>query len=191
MEKTILYCDSTGGENTELVLAAAKKRIKELKIRDVVVATNHGGTAIRAKEVFADPMLNIVAVGICEGYRENGWCFTEVEKKRLEKAGIKPLVASHVLGDGVASSFTEKSGGKSIEEIVRDTLYRFGQGMKVCVEVSLMAADAGLIMIDREVMAIAGTSSGTDTCIVVKPAYPRKFYELEIREIVAKPRSLS
>lgn len=191
MEKTILYCDSTGGENTELVLAAAKKRIKELKIRDVVVATNHGGTAIRAKEVFADPMLNIVAVGICEGYRENGWCFTEVEKKRLEKAGIKPLVASHVLGDGVASSFTEKSGGKSIEEIVRDTLYRFGQGMKVCVEVSLMAADAGLIMMDREVMAIAGTSSGTDTCIVVKPAYPRKFYELEIREIVAKPRSLS
>jgi len=191
LEKTILYCDSTGGENTELVLAAAKKRIKELKIRDVVVATNHGGTAIRAKEVFADPMLNIVAVGICEGYRENGWCFSEVEKKRLEKAGIKPLVASHVLGDGVASSFTEKSGGKSIEEIVRDTLYRFGQGMKVCVEVSLMAADAGLVKMDREVMAIAGTSSGTDTCIIVKPAYPRKFYELEIREIVAKPRSLS
>ena len=189
MEKTILYCDSTGAENTELVLAAAKKRAKELKIRDVVVATTHGGTAIRAKEVFADPKLNLVAVGICEGYRENGWCFTEEEKKRLEKAGIRPLVASHALGDGVASSFTEKGGGKSIEEVVRDTLYRFGQGMKVCVEVTLMAADAGLIPMDREVMAIAGTSTGTDTCIVVKPAYPRKFYELEIREIVAKPRS--
>ena len=189
MEKTILYCDSTGAENTELVLAAAKKRAKELKIRDVVVATTHGETAIRAKEVFADPKLNLVAVGICEGYRENGWCFTEEEKKRLEKAGIRPLVASHALGDGVASSFTEKGGGKSIEEVVRDTLYRFGQGMKVCVEVTLMAADAGLIPMDREVMAIAGTSTGTDTCIVVKPAYPRKFYELEIREIVAKPRS--
>jgi hypothetical protein len=189
LEKTILYCDSTGAENTELVLAAAKKRAKELKIRDVVVATTHGETAIRAKEVFADPKLNLVAVGICEGYRENGWCFTEEEKKRLEKAGIRPLVASHALGDGVASSFTEKGGGKSIEEVVRDTLYRFGQGMKVCVEVTLMAADAGLIPMDREVMAIAGTSTGTDTCIVVKPAYPRKFYELEIREIVAKPRS--
>ncbi|MCX6649285.1 MAG: hypothetical protein NTV61_07855 [Candidatus Bathyarchaeota archaeon] len=191
MEKTILYCDSTGGENTELVLAAAKKRAKELKIRDVVVATTHGGTAIRAKEVFADPKLNLVAVGIAEGYKENGWCFTEEEKRKLEKAGIKPLVATHALGDGVASSFTEKSGSKSIEEIVRDTLYRFGQGMKVCVEVTLMAADAGLIPMDREVMAIAGTSTGTDTCIVVKPAYPRKFFELEIREIVAKPRNLS
>jgi uncharacterized protein len=191
LEKTILYCDSTGGENTEAVLAAAKKRAKELKIRDIVVATNHGGTAIKAKEAFADPKLNLVAVGICEGYRENGWCFTDEEKMRLEKAGIKPLVASHVLGDGVASSFTEKSGAKSIEEVVRDTLYRFGQGMKVCVEVTMMAADAGLIPMDREVMAIAGTSTGTDTCIIVKPAYPRKFSELEIREIVAKPRNLS
>jgi hypothetical protein len=190
LEKIILYCDITGGENTDLVLAAAKKRAKELKIRDVVVATTHGGTAIKVKEIVADPKLNLVAVGIAEGYRENGWCFTEEEKKMLEKAGIKPLVATHALGDGVASSFTEKGGGKSIEEIVRDTLYRFGQGMKVAVEITLMAADAGLIPMDQEIMAIAGTSNGTDTCIVVKPAYPRKFSELEIREIVAKPRNL-
>ncbi len=191
LEKTILYCDSTGVGSTDLVLAAAKKRAKELKIMDIIVASTHGGTAIKAKEAFADPKLNLVAVGIAEGYRENGWCFTDAEKKRLEKEGIKLLVASHVLGDGVASSFTEKSGGKSIEEVVRDTLYRFGQGMKVCVEIVMMAADAGLIPMDKEVMAIAGTAAGTDTCIVVKPAYPRKFYELEIREIVAKPRNLA
>jgi hypothetical protein len=191
LKKTILYCDSPGSGNTDLVLAAAKKRAKELKIRDVVLATTHGGTAIKAKEVFSDPKLNLVAVGIAEGYRENGWCFTEEEKKHLEKAGIKPIVASHTLGDGVASSFTEKSGSKSIEEIVRDTLYRFGQGMKVCVEIVMMAADAGLISMDREVMAIAGTAEGADTCIVVKPAYSMKFYEFEIREIVAKPRVLS
>ena len=191
MEKTILYCDSTGRGNTELVLAAAKKRAKELNISDVVVATTHGGTAIKAKEVIGDPNLNLVAVGIAEGYREIGWCFTDEERRRLERAGVKLLVASHVLGDGVASSFTEKSGGRSIEEVVRDTLYRFGQGMKVCVEIVLMAADAGLISMGGEVMAIAGTAEGTDTCIVVKPAYPRKFYELEIREIVAKPRNLT
>ncbi len=63
--------------------------------------------------------------------------------------------------------------------------------MKVCVEIILMASDAGLIPMDREVMAIAGTADGSDTCIVVKPAYPRKFYELEIREIVAKPRNIT
>ncbi|GAJ14052.1 unnamed protein product, partial [marine sediment metagenome] len=74
---------------------------------------------------------------------------------------------------------------------IRDTLYRFGQGMKVCVEIVLMAADAGLIPMDREIMAIAGTDEGADTCIVVKPAYPSKFFDLEIREIVAKPRKLA
>jgi hypothetical protein len=62
--------------------------------------------------------------------------------------------------------------------------------MKVAVEVVLMAADAGLIGMDREVMAIAGTAGGADTCIVVKPAYPRKFFDLDIREILAKPRVL-
>jgi hypothetical protein len=62
--------------------------------------------------------------------------------------------------------------------------------MKVAVEIVLMAADAGLIGMDGEVIAIAGTGDGADTCIVVKPSYPRKFFELEIREILAKPRTL-
>jgi len=191
LRKEIIYFEETGAKNTDVLLAAAKKRARELKIRDIVVATTHGGTALKAKEVLDGPELNLVAVGICEGYKEKGWCMSQAEKTRLEKAGIKILVASHTLGDGVASAFTEKSGGKSIEEIVRDTLYRFGQGMKVCVEIVLMAADAGLIPIDREVMAIAGTSEGADTCIIVKSTYPRKFFDLEIREIVAKPRILS
>ncbi len=190
MEKTILYCEGTGPENTEAVLSAAKKRARELDTRHVVVATSHGGTALKAKEVFG-PQITTIAVGISEGYRSNGWCYTPGELTKLEKAGIRPLVASHALGDGVASCFTDRSGGKSIEEIVRDTFYRFGQGMKVAVEVVLMAADAGLIPMDREVMAIGGTSEGCDTCIIAKPAYPRTFLDMEIREIVAKPRALS
>lgn len=60
--------------------------------------------------------------------------------------------------------------------------------MKVAVEVALMAADAGLIPVGKEVVAIAGTSNGADTAIVVQPACPRKFHELKIKEIVAKPR---
>ena len=75
-----------------------------------------------------------------------------------------------------------------MEQVVCDTLYRFSQGMKVCVEIVLMAADAGFIGVDREVISIAGSGEGADTAIVVKPAYPRKFHELEIREVLAKPR---
>jgi hypothetical protein len=56
------------------------------------------------------------------------------------------------------------------------------------VECLLMAADAGQLDMHAEVISIAGTGSGADTAIVCKPAYPRKFYELEIREVLAKPR---
>ena len=60
--------------------------------------------------------------------------------------------------------------------------------MKVAVEITLMAADAGLLDVSEEAIAIAGTDEGADTAIVIKPAYSRKFNELKIREILAKPR---
>jgi hypothetical protein len=189
MEKKVIYFEKTGPENTDKLLKIAKERANELGISDLVVATTHGGTALKALDVFASPELNLVAVTISEGYKDRGWCSTEQERRRLEEKGIKVLTATHALGDGVASAFAEKYGWKPLEEVVRDAFYRFGQGMKVCVEVVLMAADAGMISMDGEVMAVGGTSSGADTCIVVKPAYSRKFFDLEIREIVTKPRT--
>jgi hypothetical protein len=102
--------------------------------------------------------------------------------------GVKVCTGTHALGDGVGSAFTARSGGRGTEEIVRETLYRFSQGMKVAVECLLMAADAGMVDVHSEVIAVAGTSDGADTAIVCKPAYPRTFLELEIREILAKPR---
>ena len=98
------------------------------------------------------------------------------------------ITGIHALGDGVGSAFSDKYGGRVPEEIVRDTLYRFCQGMKVAVECVLMAADAGLLDLQQEVVAVAGTGTGADTAIVCRPATPRKFLDLEIREILAKPR---
>lgn len=56
--------------------------------------------------------------------------------------------------------------------------------MKVGVEIVLMATDAVLISVNREVIAITGTGDGVDTATVVKPSYPRKFLELKIKEIM-------
>jgi len=88
----------------------------------------------------------------------------------------------------VNSAFSEKYGGKSFSEIVAQTLYRFCQGMKVCVEIVLMAADAGLIPMNKEVLSIAGTGEGADTALIVKPTYARRFTDLQIKEIITKPR---
>jgi hypothetical protein len=63
-----------------------------------------------------------------------------------------------------------------------------GEGTKVCVEVTLMAADAGLIPVDRDIIAIGGTGRGADTALRIYPANSAKFFDLKIREIIAKPR---
>ena len=113
---------------------------------------------------------------------------TPDEKSELQALGVRIHTGIHALGDSVGSAFSDKHGGRTISEIVRDTLYRFSQGMKVAVECLLMAADAGLVDTGREVISIAGSSTGADTAIVCKPAYPRTFFDLEIREVLAKPR---
>jgi len=188
MKKSITYFEKAGPRNTEETIKLARERAAELEIRDIVVASSHGRTALKVTEIFDHPNINIVAVTICESFHDKGWTMSKKERAKLQAKGIKVLTGIHALGDDVSSAFTEKFGGVSINEVVRQTLYRFCQGMKVCVEIVLMAADAGLIPTDREVIAIAGTDEGADTAIVVKPPYPRTFLDLKIKEIIAKPR---
>jgi uncharacterized protein len=185
--KTILF-EEKGEKNTALTLKAARERAEALGIHQVVVASSHGGTACKAQSVFAPIGARVIAVGICHGWESEGWPMTVEERHTLEESGVIVHTGVHALGDGVGSAFSDRNGGRTPEEIVRETLYRFSQGMKVAVECLLMAADAGLLDMSQEVIAIAGTGGGADTAIVCKPAYPRTFHELEIREILAKPR---
>jgi hypothetical protein len=50
-----------------------------------------------------------------------------------------------------------------------------------------MAADAGAIPIDQPVVAIAGTSKGADTALVIQPAHSNNFFDIYVKEIIAKP----
>ncbi|MEM3384210.1 MAG: pyruvate kinase alpha/beta domain-containing protein [Nitrososphaeria archaeon] len=188
MKKSIIYFDKPGPENTEETIKAAYERAIELGIKDIVVASSYGRTALKVIEYFDVNQFNVVAVTICEGYKDMGWTISKEEKEKLLSKGIKVYTGVHSLDGDVSSAFAERFKGFSVNEIVTQTLYRFGQGLKVCVEIVLMAADAGLIPVDRDVIAIAGTDRGADTAIVVKPAYSRKFLELKIKEIIAKPR---
>ncbi len=183
--------ETPGAHNTDETLQVAFDRAKALGIRQVVVASSHGGTALKAQALMGPAGVRVIAVSIGHGWESLGWCMTPEERARCEAAGVRVVTGIHALGDGVGSAFSEKYGGRAPEEIVRETLYRFSQGMKVAVECVLMAAEAGLLKMDEEVIAIAGSGGGADTAIVCKPAYPRTFHELEIREILAKPRVLS
>jgi hypothetical protein len=188
MELTTLVFEKAGKQNTDATLHIAKERALALGIRQIVVASSHGYTARKAHALFASAGIQVIAVSICHSWESEGWVMSAEERVGLEELGVTVHTGIHALGDGVGSAFSEKFGGRAPEEIVRDTLYRFSQGMKVAVECLLMAADAGLLDVSQEVISIAGTGEGADTAIVCKPTYPRTFHKIEIREVLAKPR---
>jgi hypothetical protein len=87
---------------------------------------------------------------------------------------------------GLGSAIKNKTG-YSEEQLVADTLRMLGQGTKVCVEIVAMAADAGLIPFN-EVIAIGGTARGADTAAIIEANSSNNFFEIKIKEFLAKPR---
>ena len=72
--------------------------------------------------------------------------------------------------------------------IIANTLRLMGQGMKVVIEISVMAADAGLVRTDEDIIAIGGSGRGADTAVVLRPVNSNDFFDLKIKEILCKPR---
>jgi len=51
-----------------------------------------------------------------------------------------------------------------------------------------MAADAGLVRVDEEIVSIGGTGRGADTAVVLQPSYVHRFFNIKVKEIICKPR---
>jgi len=186
MERKIVYFERTGPDNTAEALRLARERARELGIRRVLVASTHGSTALRAMEVFQGTGVEVIAVSICAAFGDMGWTMSAAERGDLEAQGVRVLTSAHALGDGIAEGF---NGENTVGSVVANTLRCFSQGMKVAVEISLMAAEAGLVPAGEELIAVAGTNDGADTAVVIAPAFARKIKELSIREILCKPRT--
>lgn len=187
--KSIVYFDKPGPENTEEVARCVREACTELGIRHVVAASSTGRTARALWEQIRPLGAQLVAVTHHAGFR--GGDAVEIsteEREALEREGIRVLTATHALS-GVERSITGKFGGVSRVEIIAHTLRRFGgEGLKVAVEVAVMAADAGLVPTTEEIIAVGGTGRGADTAIILRAAHMNNFFDLEIREILAKPR---
>ena len=177
--------DTPGPENTDECIRLAYERARELDLKEVVVATNMGGTALKVLDIFEG--FNVVVVNHHAGFRES-WKVELPEEVRveLERKGAAVVIASHALS-GIERSFRSKHKGLYPTELVAEVLRIFGQGTKVCVEIVLMAADAGALS-GETLMSIGGTGTGADTAMVLTPAHQRDFLEMKIHEIVCKPR---
>ena len=186
----VVYFDSPGKQNTEHVLDAVAARLEVGDIKHVVVASGTGETGELAIAKLKRAGVSIVVVTEHCGAVKEGECeMSHKAEEDLTSSGAKVVRATHVLS-GVERGINKNIGGSSRTEAIAEALRAlFGQGMKVCVEITIMAADNGAIPCgDVEVIAVAGTESGADTACVVRPAHANGFFNFEVREVLAIPR---
>ncbi len=179
-----MYFDGNGKKHTEETVTLALKAAEEKGIEHIVVASVTGYTA----SLLAGKGKSIICVTHADGFKEPG--VNELppeERETLTAAGVKILTTTHVLS-GVERGISTKSGGQYPAEIMSDTLRILGHGTKVCVEISIMAVDAGLVPYGKEIIAIGGTGRGADTAVVITPAHAKEVFSTHIHEIICKPR---
>ena len=175
-----------GPATTQAVLEAAARRAEARRIRKVLVASCSGRPALAAVQAFP-PGVEIIAVTHVPGFAQpNHQELTPANRRRLEEKGVAIFTGQHAFG-GVGRGIRNRLGAYQVDEIMAFTLRTFGQGTKVAVEISLMAADAGLVRTDEDVIAIGGTVSGCDTALLLQPANSAHVLELKVREVIVKP----
>lgn len=185
VERKTVYFTEAGGQNTDAVLEVAREYVEKEGIDSIVVASTTGQTGAKAARILRGH--NVVVVTHCFGFKEPGKNeFQQEHKKEILARGAKIFTGVHALSS--AERAVRKNFG-TIQplELMANVLRRMGEGTKVCVEITLMAADAGLIPADKDVVAIAGTDTGADTALRLRPANAARFFDLKIREVIAKP----
>jgi len=188
VERKVTYFNEAGKHNTDALLRIVKEYVEKEGIRNVVVASTTGETGAKASKIFKG--CNIVIVTHCFGFREPGKIELKDEYRREILAnGAKIFTGVHALSS-VERAIRKDFGTIQPLELIANTLRLIGEGTKVCVEITLMAADAGLIPVDKDVIAIAGTGRGADTALRIQPANSGRFFDLKIKEVIAKPRKL-
>jgi len=184
-KKKTIYFREAGKQNTDPLLGFVKEYVDKEGIKDIVVASTSGETGKKASKIFKG--YNLVIVTHCFGFQEPGKTeLLEEHRKEILANGAKIFTGVHALSS-VERAIRKDFGTIQPLELIANVLRLMGEGTKVCVEIALMAADAGLILVDKDIIAIAGTDKGADTALRIRPANAAKFFDLKIREIICKP----
>jgi len=180
------YFRKAGKSNTRDVLQSVAMRAGALSIQKILVPSVSGTTALAAAKTIGRGA-RIIAITHVTGFDgPNVQELRPVMRKRLESAGVSVFTGQHAFG-GVGRAVRNKLGTYQVDEIMAWTLRTFGQGTKVAVEIALMAADAGLVKTDEDVISLGGTGQGVDTALVIRPSNSYHFFDLKVREVICKP----
>jgi len=194
VKRQVYYFDEPGEQNTELVIEAVSQRLEADGIRKVVVASTSGETAAKfARDLKGRAELICVSQAPYRREWDEEWpCLRQEFRQELERLRVAivdkaPYVFHNSVLEGApwSDAFPER--------LVRETLYCFGQGMKVAVEVVLMGVSCGYVTPYEDVIGVGGSGNGADTAIVLRATYPACLFDkdpakkLEIREVIAMP----
>ena len=171
--------EKQGPHNTEAALKLAIEAAREEGIHKIVVASSTGATAKKLAELEHEG-IRIIDVGYARGV------FGKHEPKMSDEMR-QDLEASHALS-GAERGLSSKLGGFGPVEVAAHALRIIGRGVKVCVEISMMAADAGLVELHEPIVAVAGTGHGADTAVVIRPAPTAEFLDSKVDRIICMPR---
>ena len=186
--KFITYFEQQGKDYTNDLIKSVKDKIESnCDIKRIIIASATGESALKLHAALDDDIeiINVTHHMGFSGPNESDISEDMIEK--LEDAGITTYFGSHVFS-GAARGVTNKYGGYSPLDVVADTLRMFSHGVKVSAEISIMAADAGLIPVGEKIIAIGGRGHGVDTAVILTPVNAKNLFDLKFHEIIAMPK---
>jgi hypothetical protein len=188
MKRLVEYYEKPGPQNTQACMDILYQLVEDEGCEDVVVASTSGETGVIAARRLQDKGVNLVVVAHSTGFLgPNQDQFSDDVYQEITSLGgrvYKGTILTHSLETALAKEFS----GCYPTLLIANTLRRFGQGIKVCCEIVMEAVDGGLVAEGREVVALAGTAKGADTVAVIKSAASKRFLDLYVSQIIAKPR---
>lgn len=185
--KKVAYFKEAGEQNTDALLKIVDEYVNKENITNIIIASATGETGAKAAKAFKGK--NTVIVTHFHGFQQAGKSELQDKfKQEILANGAKIFTGTHALSSA-ERAIRNAFGTLEPLELISNTLRLMGQGTKVCVEITLMAMDAGLIPADQDVVAVGGTGNGMDTALRIKPANASRFFDLRIKEVIAKPSS--
>ena len=183
--KKTTYFTEAGEQNTDTLLQIVEEYVNQENITTIIVASSTGKTGAKAAKTFKGK--NTVVVTHCHGFQKPDKSeLQEKFKNEILANGAKIFTGTHALSSA-ERAIRNTFGTMEPLELLANTLRLMGEGTKVCVEITLMAMDAGLIPANQDVVAVGGTGNGADTALRIKPVNAARFFNLQIKEVIAKP----
>jgi len=160
----LTYFETAGKENIDKTIELVKRIAEELGIKNVIVASTSGFTADKALKSLKDLGVTLTVVGT-----ERSRFSNDIQHK-LEQNGHNICFSREV--------------PHNYPDLVSLAFRRFSQGVKVAVQIVIIAAQKELVPTEEDVISVGKW----DTALIIKPAISDMFSELKVREIICMPR---